>query len=69
MSLKNILENIPSSAHPMDVMRCISSVMGTLEPELNPSEKSSQQIAIRLVGLFGPCLLYWYHYHKSGIRI
>ena len=22
-----------------------------------------------MVGVFGPALLYWYHYHKSGIRI
>jgi 2-methylcitrate synthase len=32
-SLAKVLEQIPSSAHPMDVMRCISSVLGTLEEE------------------------------------
>jgi len=34
MGLKKVLEQIPSSAHPMDVMRCVSSILGTLEPEL-----------------------------------
>ena len=30
--LKEVLERIPASAHPMDVMRTGSSVLGTLEP-------------------------------------
>jgi len=71
--LKYILEMIPSTAHVMDVMRCISSVLGTLEPEDNHHhpERTADKIAIRLVALFGPCMLYWYHYHKTngGLRI
>ncbi len=31
--LKGILEKIPKEAHPMDVMRCICSFLGVLEPE------------------------------------
>lgn len=51
----------------MDVMRTVASMMGTLEPE---SESNTQiDISIRLVALFGPCLLYWYHFHKSGTRL
>jgi 2-methylcitrate synthase len=63
-----VLEQIPASAHPMDVMRCISSFLGTIAPE---DEKSNTptQISILLVALFGPCLLFWHHFHTSGIRI
>lgn len=68
MHMKQILERIPASGHPMDVMRCVSSVLGTLEPEDN-KERNSVSIAIRLVALFGPCLLYWHHFHVSGLRI
>ena len=54
----------------MDVMRCISSFLGTIEQE---EEKRGTvgaiDISVRLIGVFGPALLYWYHYHKSGIRI
>lgn len=67
--LKQILERIPSTAHAMDVMRCVSSVLGTLEPEGAHAESTADKIAIRLVALFGPCLLYWYHFHKNGLRI
>ena len=52
----------------MDVMRCISSILGTLEPE-NPKTNDAINISIRLVSLFGPCLLYWWNYHKHNRRI
>ena len=68
MHLKQILERIPTTAHPMDVMRCVSSVLGTLEQE-DGKEINSISISIRLVALFGPCLLYWHHFHKSGLRL
>ena len=32
-SLKEVLQKIPSSAHPMDVMRTGASMLGNLEPE------------------------------------
>ena len=66
--LKQILQKIPSTAHPMDVMRCVSSVLGTLEPE-NGQDINQYSISIRLVALFGPALLYWYHFHKNGVKI
>lgn len=68
MHLKQILERIPATAHPMDVMRCVSSVLGTIEPE-DGKERTAISIAVRLVALFGPCLLFWYHFHKSGLRL
>jgi len=53
----------------MDVMRCVSSFLGTLEEENIKGGNGPIEISIRLVGVFGPALLYWHHYHKSGIRI
>lgn len=51
----------------MDVMRTISSVLGVLEPE---TKKNNQiEIALRLIAVFGPALLYWYHYSNEGIEI
>ena len=66
--LKQILEAIPKEAHPMDVMRTIASSMGLYEPE--KEDNSNQlQCVMRLVAVFGPALLYWYHFSISGIRI
>lgn len=66
--LVKILEAIPKQAHPMDVMRTISSCMGLFEPETE--DRSNQmQVVMRLIAVFGPALLYWYHFSQSGIRI
>lgn len=62
-SLQNILENIPSNSNPMDVLRTICSFLGTIEPEA--PNNSQYEIALRLISIFGPALLYWYHFHKS----
>ncbi|MCR8642040.1 2-methylcitrate synthase [Paenibacillus sp. N1-5-1-14] len=65
--LKNILERLPRSAHPMDVLRTGCSALGTMEIE---GESYTQaDIADRLMASFGSMLLYWYHYSQSGTRI
>lgn len=61
--LQSILENIPGSADPMDVLRTAASALGTLEPET--ASNNQYEIALRMMALFGPALLYWYHYHRS----
>ena len=68
--LKKALEQLPKSAHPMDVMRTGCSVLGTLEPEdeKHPAE-GARNIADRLMASFGSMLLYWYHFANSGKRI
>lgn len=68
MHMQDILAKIPATAHPMDVMRCITSVLGTLEPE-DGIERTAETISIRLVAMMGPALLFWHHYHRSGLRI
>ena len=68
--LKAALENVPKTAHPMDVMRTGVSVLGTLEPEAEDHNKAgAQQIADRLMASMGSMLLYWYHYSHHGKRI
>jgi 2-methylcitrate synthase len=68
--LKKTLEQLPRSAHPMDVMRTGCSVLGTLEQE-KPSHpvEGARDIADRLMASFGSMLLYWYHFANSGKRI
>ena len=68
--LKRALEQLPKSAHPMDVMRTGCSVLGTLEPEdeKHPAE-GARNIADRLMACFGSMLLYWFHYANNGKRI
>jgi 2-methylcitrate synthase len=68
--VKQALEAIPASAHPMDVMRTACSVMGTCipEPEDHPVEQA-RHITDRLMTSFGSALLYWYHFAVNGNRI
>lgn len=65
--LKDTLERMPRSAHPMDVLRTACSMLGTLEPEA--SFKQQQDIADRLLAAFPSMLMYWHHYANGGKRI
>jgi len=65
--LKAILEQIPASAHPMDLLRTAVSALGTIEPE-SPS-RPAIEIADRLMAVQSSMLLYWHHFHTSGTRI
>jgi 2-methylcitrate synthase len=65
-----VLELLPASTHPMDVMRTAVSTLGCLLPE-EPSHNiaGARDIADRLIACLGPALLYWYHYAHNGRRI
>jgi len=64
------LENIPGSAHPMDVMRTGVSVLGTLEPEkADHGIAGARDIADRLMASLGSMLLYWHHFTHHRKRI
>ena len=68
--LKVALEQLPKTAHPMDVMRTGCSVLGTLEPEDEKhAAEGARHIADRLMASFGSMLLYWFHFQNSGKRI
>jgi len=65
-----VLEQVPASAHPMDVMRTGCSALGTALPEKDDHNlPGARDIADRLMASFGSMLLYWYHYSHSGRRI
>ena len=68
--LKKVLEQLPRSAHPMDVMRTAVSVLGSLEPEAEDHNAAgARDIADRLMACLGSALLYWFHFVNSGKRI
>jgi 2-methylcitrate synthase len=68
--LKNVLEQLPASAHPMDVMRSAVSVLGSILPEEEKQPiPGARNIADRLIAGLGCALLYWYHYSHNGRRI
>jgi len=68
--LKAALEQLPPSAHPMDVMRTGVSVLGCLSPEKDDhNHPGARDIADKLMASLGSMLLYWYHYSHNGKRI
>jgi 2-methylcitrate synthase len=69
-ALKTALEQLPPSAHPMDVLRTGCSVLGALEPEKDSMPvAAARDIGDRLMASFGSMLLYWYHFAHNGRRI
>ena len=66
-ALKEVLERIPANAHPMDVMRTGSSVLGTLEPELSFDQQ--RDVAERLMAAFPAIMCYWYRFTHDNVRI
>ena len=69
-SVKALLEQLPASAHPMDVMRTAVSALGCALPEKDDHNHSgARDIADRLMACLGSMLLYWYHYAINGKRI
>ena len=65
--LTKVLELIPSSAHPMDVLRTGCSFLGNIEPEGNFSNQID--IADRLISIFPSIVCYWYRYSHDGVSI
>ena len=66
-SVTDVLERIPKSAHPMDVMRTGCSFLGNVEPEGDFSRQ--QEVADRLLSALPAIINYWYRYSHDGVRI
>jgi len=67
---REVLKQIPAAAHPMDVLRTYTSVLGTIRPEKDDHNKAgARDIADQLMASFSSALLYWYHYSHSGKEI
>jgi 2-methylcitrate synthase len=68
--VKSVLESLPSSAHPMDVIRTGVSALGCVLPENdNHNITDARPIIDRIMASLGSILLYWYHYSWNGKRI
>ncbi|AVF60229.1 bifunctional 2-methylcitrate synthase/citrate synthase [Vibrio diabolicus] len=65
--LKQALELIPATAHPMDVMRTGCSVLGNLEQEMSFDEQLHS--TERMLALFPAIICYWYRFSHDGVRI
>lgn len=69
-AVQDILESLPASAHPMDVLRTGCSALGCTLPEKdNHNIQGARDIADRMMASFGSMLLYWYHFAVNGKRI
>jgi 2-methylcitrate synthase len=65
-----VLEQIPASAHPMDVMRTGVSVLGCITPENDAhDEQGAKDIADKLIACLGSMLVYWYRFANNGKKI
>ena len=66
-AVKAALEELPPSAHPMDVMRTGVSVLGCVQPEKDDhNHPGARDIADKLMACLGSMLLYWYHWSHNG---
>ena len=65
--LRSALEDIPKTAHPMDVLRTGCSVLGNLEQEEGFSNQTEH--ADRMLSAFPSILSYWYQFSHHGKRI
>src|SRR6516164_883561 len=65
--LKEVLERIPKDAHPMDVLRTGTSMLGALEPEGSFARQNA--VAERLLACLPSILCYWYRFAQEGVRI
>ncbi|MFM7570665.1 MAG: citrate/2-methylcitrate synthase, partial [Betaproteobacteria bacterium] len=69
-NVKAVLEWLPASAHPMDVMRTAVSALGCQLPEKDDhAAPGARDIADQLMASLGSMVLYWYHYSHNGKRI
>jgi 2-methylcitrate synthase len=65
-----VLEQLPATSHPMDVLRTGVSALGCLAPENNDhSIGGARDIADRLLASLGSMLCYWHHYANDKRRI
>jgi 2-methylcitrate synthase len=69
-AVSTVLEQLPASSHPMDVLRTGVSALGCLAPEAGDHDpEGARDIADRLLACLGSMLCYWFHFATSGRRI
>jgi 2-methylcitrate synthase len=68
--VRTVLEALPASAHPMDVLRTGVSALGAVSPETKIHDPvAARDIIDQLLASLGSMLLYWHHYARSARRI
>lgn len=66
----SVLETLPTSAHPMDVLRTGVSALGCVLSEAEDhAPPAARAIADKLLACLPGMLLYWHHFSLSGKRI
>jgi 2-methylcitrate synthase len=69
-AVKQTLEQIPASTHPMDVLRTGVSMLGCVRPEPEGhGDQSARAITDLLLATLPEMLLYWHHFARNGRRI
>ena len=68
--VRNVLEALPASSHPMDVLRTGVSALGCALPEKEGHDPAgARDITDRLLASLNSMLLYWHHFSRDGRRI
>ncbi len=68
--VRTVLESLPATAHPMDVMRTGVSALGCTQPEnAKRDAASAREVTDTLLASLPSMLLYWHHYSREGRRI
>jgi 2-methylcitrate synthase len=69
-AVKQALELLPATTHPMDVLRTGVSVLGCVLPEgAAHDDHGARIIADTLLASLSSMLLYWHHFARNGKRI
>lgn len=70
ITVQQVLKQLPSTAHAMDVLRTYVSFFGSVSPEKeNHSLAGGRDIATRLMASMASALLFWYHFSQHGREI
>ena len=69
-SVRVVLESLPASSHPMDVLRTGVSALGCIEPEKEGHAiEAARDLADRLIACLGSMLCYWHHFTRTRTRV
>ena len=69
-SVRVVLESLPASSHPMDVLRTAVSALGCIEPEKEGHAiEAARDLADRLIACLGSMLCYWHHFTRTRTRV
>jgi 2-methylcitrate synthase len=69
-AVSTVLEQLPASSHPMDVLRTGVSALGCCVPEAEAhAPQGARDLADRLLACLGSMLCYWHHFSRERRRI